>query len=80
MALNTDQILLQMQLCSSSVDSINYEIKNSYTNEEILKYELEKRKMVIKNINNTLYENELKFISDKNAEIFTKHMAFQTSY
>ena len=74
MALNTDQILLQMQLCSSSVDSINYEIKNSYTNEEILKSELEKRKMVIKNINNTLYENELKFISDKNAEIFTKHI------
>ena len=79
MAINTNYILLQMQLCSSSKNSVTLKIKNAYTNEEIGEDRLEKKTILILAINNTLYENELKFIGNKNDEIFTKHIGL-TNY
>ena len=72
-AKNTNKILLQMQLCSSSADSINYEIINSFTNDKIKEYTLNKKISKVY-IDNTLYENELKFIGNKKVEIFTKYI------
>ena len=80
MAMNNKRILLQMQLCTPSTSFIEYTIINSYTHEDYGIHNLEKKdRLFYLPINNTLNENELKFIGNSNDEIFTKHIEF-TNY
>ena len=71
---NNNTILIQMQLCSSSQSSINYNTINAYTQDEIDYSSLNKKdKLYIKIINN-LMETEIKFIGNNNDVIFIKHI------
>ena len=73
-------ILLQMQLCDSTENSINYKILNAYTHEEIDSFTLSKNdRFYTKPINNNLMETELKFIGQINDTIFVKHIGL-TNY
>ena len=56
-----------------SANSVNYEIINSFTNDTIKESALDKKISTVY-IDNSLYENELKFIGNKKVEIFTKHI------
>ena len=73
-------ILLQLQLCDSTENSINYKIYNAYTQEEIDTFTLSKTdRFYTKPINNNLMETELKFIGQINDTIFIKHIGL-TNY
>ena len=74
------RILIQMQLCSSTANAINYIALNAYTQEEILSETLKKSdKYYIKTITNNLMETQLKFIGQINDTIFVKHIGL-TNY
>ena len=74
------RILIQMQLCSSTANAINYIALNAYTQEEILSETLKKSdKYYINTITNNLMETQLKFIGQINDTIFVKHIGL-TNY
>ena len=56
-----------------SANSVNYEIINSFTNDTKKESALDKKIPTVY-FDNTLYENELKFIGNKKVEIFTKYI------
>ena len=73
-------ILLQMQLCRSTTNDINYFIKNAYTHEELGSFTLRKEdKFYTKPISNNLMETEIQFIGQINDTIFIKHIGL-TNY
>ena len=70
-------LLLQLQLCSSTGDEIIYKVSNSYNHEEIVQNTLSKlTKLYYYPISYNLMESELKFIGQTNDIIFAKHIGF----
>ena len=75
--IRNNNVLLQLQICSSTDSSIIYKISNAFNHEEIVENTLSKSdKLYYYTISNTLMESELKFIGQANDAIFAKHTGY----
>ena len=69
-----NQIIVQLQICQSSSDIINYINYNAYTSEVIKTGNVEKKNVLYHyDINNILMETRLELQGDKNDKVFVKH-------
>ena len=73
-------ILLQLQLCTSSANEVNYKILNAYSHEQLYENTLYKsQKIHLFPISNNLMESELKIIGQINDTIFAKHIGLNNN-
>ena len=73
-----NNVLLQLQICSSTDSQIVYKLLNVFNHEVIVENTLSKStKLYYYPISNYLMESELKFIGQTNDIIFTKHIGYR---